>query len=67
MLPSMGPNQDYAKRAVLLNYNLKLNGFNPAAVGTSGLYYKHITIISDTSIVSELYFVYLFNAALYGY
>ncbi len=63
----MGPNQNYAKHPVPLNYNLKTNGFNPAAVGTSGLHNKHITITSDTSIVSELYFVYLFNAALYGF
>ncbi len=61
----MGSNQNYAKCGVPLNYNLKTNGFNPASVGTSGLHYEHIKIISDTSIVSELYFVYLFNAALY--
>ncbi len=61
----MGSNQNYAKHPVPSNYNLKSNGFNTAAAGTSGLHYKHITIISDASIVSELYFVYLFNAALY--
>ncbi len=63
----MGSNQKYAKRPVPLNDNPKSNGFNPAASGTRGVHYKHITIISDTSIVSELYFVYLFNADLYGF
>jgi hypothetical protein len=51
MLPSMGPNQNYAKHPVPLNYNRKSNGFYTAAIGTSGLHNKHITMISDTSNV----------------